>query len=1300
MLPAPLSTNRQPRGIRRATRAFRRRIAWISVLATVAATLIAATGSLPARAEQASGDEVPTWSTGWSWTYGTTFNYTADGTNVSIAETVTYTVAGVENFQGQPAYKLNLTGSITGGSGSVLVDGVGTANLSNFGGSVNGTRYMRRSDLALLQETQTQALTAKASVSIISTNISANISLSMDPQRGWRLVQFPTEAGNSWTTDTDVDYDGGFTYDAGSLGGSGASTFEGLLEFDGLTTVANEALTVPAGNISTRRAISQSTDGATKATMWYSPTHRNAARLLLQIPLDGGALTLDQKLASASTPAPSTTLTSTVTPSLTCAGGDITVAGRLSTGAAGVPVTVALDRSPVTAGTSATTTTTTTAGGNYTATLQAPAESDGYQRIGVRGSWGIVTTAGGASSTATVVVTPKNCSTIAYTGETAAAQGTTATVRAVLTDKTGGNVAGRTVTFALGGGASTTATTSATGVAETTLAVDGPPRDTTITASYAGSGTLEAASVTTPFVVGKIGTSTTVVADPSVAIVGAPVRFTATVTPTHGATPTGTVQFVVDGSSFGAPVALTGNSATSPALSTLELGDHTVTAAYTGSSDHATSTSAAVGFRVREPLKPTTTTATVDPGTAVYGQPVTLSAKVTTATGTPTGEVVFTVDGTEVGRAGLAGTGTASTTVTDLPVGSNSVVASYTGDEEYDASAAAPRSVTVSKAAVTVSLGATDDSTVTGEAVGLTATVAVQSPGGGTPDGTVQLLVDGNPVGAPVTLEGATATFPPLTSLTAGSHTIAASYSGSGRYLTGSDQVDQEVTAADTTVALVANPSPSLEDQEVQITASVAAVAPGSGAPTGTVTFFADDESIGSAPLSSSSSGSTATLTVSDLAPGSYQLTATYAGTGDYNGSASAAISHTVIAGSAVIATSTVLTSSANPSTYGGLITFEAAVTAADASAPVGTVQFSVDGHDLGDPVAVGADGIAESPTLASPDPGDHTVIAAFSPQAGFSGSGDILTQTVEAAGVDIDLQSSHPDAEVGQALRFTADISSLVSGAGTPTGYVQFSVDGQPLGDAVELEDGSATSPEVDDLSPGAHTVTALYSGDIHFRPASTDLAQTVSRVATSTVLTLAHSTVTYGDDLLITAAVTPAHGGFGVPTGSVRFLADGQLLATVPVVAPTGPSDGITGLAQTTVSSLPAGTHHLRAVYDATDIFDASSSAIVDVVVAKRATTVSADPAVVSLLPLALPLGTLRATVTNTGAGPLAGVPVEFKVGAKVACTATTNASGVATCVAASQLVAIVLNGGYTATYAGDDNHLSSTARGAILK
>ena len=97
------------------------------------------------------------------------------------------------------------------------------------------------------------------------------------------------------------------------------------------------------------------------------------------------------------------------------------------------------------------------------------------------------------------------------------------------------------------------------------------------------------------------------------------------------------------------------------------------------------------------------------------------------------------------------------------------------------------------------------------------------------------------------------------------------------------------------------------------------------------------------------------------------------------------------------IATTTALTSSKNPSTYGELISFRATVEDTNGDAVSGgEVQFSMDGQNFGDPVAVGADGIAESDTLGSPMAGDHTVMAAYLPD-GLRGTPQSEAQCVDA---------------------------------------------------------------------------------------------------------------------------------------------------------------------------------------------------------------------------------------------------------------------------------------------------------------
>ncbi|HET9421616.1 MAG TPA: Ig-like domain-containing protein, partial [Nocardioides sp.] len=522
------------------------------MLTLVLGALVTFGGAVPAQAAQATGDDVATWYNGWSWTYDTTFTYNDPATaNVNLTERVTYTVADSNaTFDGEPAYRLTISGTVTGGGGSATVPDFGNVNLDIDGGNVTGTRYVRRSDLALLQEQQTQHVDATANI-LFGVDVTADVNLTLTPEPSWRNYDFPLNPGDSWNNSSAITYTGGFSYDAG-IGGTGSSPFDGVFDFNGPANVAAETIGVPIGSVPTDRILSTSSDGSIDRH-WWSPTYKNDARHYMQLPLDAATLTIDRQLRSASTPAPSSTITETITPSLTCAGGPVQVTGKVGN-AAGTPVQVALDRSPVAPGQRITVNTTTGAGGNYSATLSAPSENDGMGKNGSRANWGVEVASGSARNVATLVVTHRNCTTLEYLGVTSAPQGSDAVVAAKLTDLTGASAAGRTVTFTLGGGGTVNGTTNAAGVATATLPVNSPPRDTTITASYAGTATTEAANASSPFTVGKIATTTSVVANPPIVTVGDPVTFTATVAPSHGGNPGGSVQFKVDGADFGGPV--------------------------------------------------------------------------------------------------------------------------------------------------------------------------------------------------------------------------------------------------------------------------------------------------------------------------------------------------------------------------------------------------------------------------------------------------------------------------------------------------------------------------------------------------------------------------------------------------------------------------------------------------------------------------------------------------------------------------------------------------------------------------
>src|SRR5204863_1820353 len=126
-------------------------------------------------------------------------------------------------------------------------------------------------------------------------------------------------------------------------------------------------------------------------------------------------------------------------------------------------------------------------------------------------------------------------------------------------------------------------------------------------------------------------------------------------------------------------------------------------------------------------------------------------------------------------------------------------------------------------------------------------------------------------------------------------------------------------------------------------TATVNPVAPGAGTRTGTITFNVDGSPLTNVTVNGSG---VATLATAALNVGSRTIGATYNGDSNFNGSVSTNITQTVNKAN----TSTGLSSSANPSYFGDLITFTATVTASatGAGTPTGTVTFKDSATTLG----------------------------------------------------------------------------------------------------------------------------------------------------------------------------------------------------------------------------------------------------------------------------------------------------------------------------------------------------------------
>src|SRR5262249_52887098 len=155
------------------------------------------------------------------------------------------------------------------------------------------------------------------------------------------------------------------------------------------------------------------------------------------------------------------------------------------------------------------------------------------------------------------------------------------------------------------------------------------------------------------------------------------------------------------------------------------------------------------------------------------------------------------------------------------------VTANYSGDTTFQNStgddSASPQ--VVNQASTTTALNSAANPSVFGQAVTFTATIAAVAPRAGTPTGTVTFLEGSTTLASGVTVDGSGhATFS-TSSLTVGSHTITANYSGDTNFLAsaGNDSaLPQVVNQASTSTTVDSAANPSVAGQTVTFTATVA----------------------------------------------------------------------------------------------------------------------------------------------------------------------------------------------------------------------------------------------------------------------------------------------------------------------------------------------------------------------------------------------------------------------------------------------------------------------------------------------
>lgn len=262
---------------------------------------------------------------------------------------------------------------------------------------------------------------------------------------------------------------------------------------------------------------------------------------------------------------------------------------------------------------------------------------------------------------------------------------------------------------------------------------------------------------------------------------GQTVQVTATVSSTVAGTITGSVTFTVD-SVVQTPITLSSGTAVIT-LTGLSGGSHSVTASYSGDTTYNASSTASALIVVVSPLG-TATGLTASPTSTTSGSPVLLTATVTVPSSPTTiasGSVIFYSGATPLQTVALNAQGVAAYTSTTLPGGTDNITAVYQGTSSFTTSTSMIVVVTVKvRATSTTSLTASAVAINLGQSITFTATVGGTSSSG-PPTGSVTFNDGTTSLGSIVLGTSLTAVLP-ITSLTAGSHTITAVYSGDGNF--------------------------------------------------------------------------------------------------------------------------------------------------------------------------------------------------------------------------------------------------------------------------------------------------------------------------------------------------------------------------------------------------------------------------------------------------------------------------------------------------------------------------------------
>ncbi len=703
-------------------------------------------------------------------------------------------------------------------------------------------------------------------------------------------------------------------------------------------------------------------------------------------------------------------------------------------------------------------------------------------------------------------------------------------------------------------------------------------------ATYSGdSSNATSTSVIYSQTVQQAATQTALSLSSTTATVSTSATLTASVTG-NGGIPTGTVTFL-DGSTPIRTATLGTNGTASVSISTLSLGQHTLSAVYTGDPDNASSTAAAQQLTILKAAPSLSIASASNP--SLGGATVNLTATLTSGVNTPSGLVTWTDNGAPLGSSQLGANAVATFASATFSVGQHLISASYPGDASNSAATSPAFTQIVQIAASSVALTSNQNPAVVGDSVSYLVHVTGT---GGQPGGSVTIK-DGSTSLGTIVVDSSGSAALPITVSGPGTHTLLATYAGDAFHSASQSLPLAQAVLQTTSSSLTSSANPSIAGRSLTLTVKVTPA--NAVTPTGTVTFLDGTTQLGSAPLNSSA---VATLSTSNLSVGQHALTAVYTGDSASETSRSSTLSQTVNDAS----TTTTLTSTANPAILSAPITFTAQVTGQGAT-PTGTVTFEDGTLTLGR-ATVSAAGVATL-TTNTLQPGQHSIAAIYNGDSNdFTSTSAALPQLVEQRSA-VTITSANNPALTADPVNLLVTVTN--SGVGNPSGTIVLKDGSNTVGTATLAANGTATFTTAS-LPAGTHALVASYSGDTQ-NTNSTSLAysETIQLRSSVTSLSTSLSAASAGQTVTLIAVVEAT--GPAAPTGAVIFTSGSTTLGAANLNA--------SGVA--TLNLTPAiGTLNAVAVYQGDALYATSTSPSASVTITTAAHfTLTANPSTISV-------------------------------------------------------------------------------------